>query len=100
MNAVYDGYSWWPMITGMTEATSFSHLHGYEPHRFNNVFPQHGILSTLYLKYLTRSLVSFGTNYAGMKKNAGPPYYKVGKKWPPMENNPTYQRFKDIQYEV
>ena len=97
---MYDGYSWWPLVTGLTEATSFSHLHNYEPHRFNNVVPQHGILSTLYHKYLQRSLVSFGTKYSGMKKNSGPPYYRIGKKWPPMENNSSYQRFKEIKYEV
>ena len=95
-NGIYNGYSWWPLLTGACEATSFSHFYNYEPHTFNNVVPKHGILSQLYFTQLQRSLVSFGTKYSGMKKNAGPPYYRAAKPWPPIEANNDYKRFKSL----
>ncbi len=81
----------------MTEATSFTHLHRYEPHRMNNIIPKYGILPQIYHNYLARQLVSFGDKYSGMKKNSGPPYYRIAKPWPVLENNPDYKRFKDLQ---
>ena len=95
-NGIYNGYSWWPLLTGACEATSFSHFYNYEPHTFNNVVPKHGILSQLYFTQLQRSLVSFGTKYSGMKKNAGPPYYRAAKPWPPIDANNDYKRFKSL----
>jgi len=68
LNAIYDGYTYMPLLMGQTTATSFTHLYDYEPHWRNYLCPPHGVFGRLYFKYLQRNLVKIASKYTGFKK--------------------------------
>ena len=39
LNAIYDGYTFMPLLMGQTTATSFTHLYDFEPHFKNYMCP-------------------------------------------------------------
>lgn len=45
LNAIYDGYTFFPMWTGNQYMTSFSHYYDWEPHAMNHVVPHYGLFS-------------------------------------------------------
>lgn len=87
LNAIYDGYTYMPLLLGQTTATSFQHTYGYEPTTKNHMSPHHGIFGRMYFKYLTRNLVSTSGKYAGFKKNYGPPHWQFNPRYDEVEHN-------------
>lgn len=92
LNAIYDGYSFLPLLTGQTTATSFQHLYDNEPHPMNHWCPHHGIFGRLYFKYLLKNLVGTAGKYSGFKKNYGPPNWHFNPRYDEVENNEYLER--------
>lgn len=56
-------------IAGQT-CSSFSHLHDYEPAKWNHYIPHHGIVSQFYKRYcMLKSMERESKSYASYKKN-------------------------------
>ena len=55
LNAVYDGYTFMPLILGHSYATSFQHYYDYEPHWKNHVVPHYGAFSKFYFGRMLKS---------------------------------------------
>lgn len=87
LNAIYDGYSFMPFLLGHSYATSFSHLHDYEPATFNHVVPQYGIFARWYFGRMMKSQMQMGEKYSSFKKTHGPPYYHWKPRYLPLEHN-------------
>lgn len=49
-NALWDGYSWMPFLTGQRSAAGFSHLHDFEPAPTNHSWPAYGMMSRMYFR--------------------------------------------------
>lgn len=92
LNAIYDGYSFLPLLTGQTTATSFQHLYDFEPHPNNHMVPHHGIFGRLYFKYLVKNLVGTSGKYAGFKKSYGPPNWHFNPRYDDVEHNEYLER--------
>lgn len=92
LNAVYDGYTYLPLLTGQNTATSFQHMFDHEAHPMNHSFPHHGIFGRLYFKYLMKNLVGTSSKYAGFKKNYGPPNWHFNPRYDELENNEYLER--------
>lgn len=92
LNAIYDGYTFMPLLMGQTTATSFQHMYDNEPHPLNHMCPPHGIFGRLYWKYLMRNLVSVSSKYAGFKKNYGPPHWQFNPRYDSVEHNEYLQK--------
>jgi sulfide:quinone oxidoreductase len=87
LNAIYDGYSWMPLLMGQTTSTSFTHLYDHEPHQMNHLIPHHGIFGRLHFKQMCRSLVGTAAKYTGFKKNYGPPHWQYNPRYDDVEHN-------------
>ena len=92
LNAIYDGYTFMPLLMGQLHATSFSHYYDYEPHTFNHLIPHHGIFGRMYFKRLVRNTTSIASKYAGFKKNYGPPHWQYNPRYDDVENNEFLQK--------
>ena len=92
LNAIYDGYTWMPVLMGQTTSTSFTHLYDYEPHQMNHLIPHHGIFGRLHFKQLCRSLVGTAGKYTGFKKNYGPPHWQYNPRYDEVEHNEYLER--------
>lgn len=92
LNAIYDGYSWMPVLMGQNTATSFTHLYDYEPHQYNHIIPHHGIFGRLYFKKMLKGLVGTAAKYTGFKKNYGPPYWNYNPRYDEVEHNEYLER--------
>lgn len=92
LNAIYDGYTYMPLLMGQNTSTSFTHLYDYEPHWKNYMCPPHGIFGRLHFKYLTRNLVKVAGKYTGFKKSYGPPHWQYNPRYDETENNEYLQR--------
>ena len=92
LNAIYNGYTFMPLLLGQTTATSFQHTYGFEPHTKNHMSPHHGIFGRLYFRYLLRNLVGTSSKYAGFKKNYGPPHWQFNPRYDDVEHNEYLQR--------
>lgn len=75
------------MYLGHSYATSFSHLHDFEPAPKNHAVPHYGIFSRLYFDQLHRGLLSSSGKYSGFKKNHGPPHYSYNPRPFELEDN-------------
>lgn len=87
LNAIYDGYTWMPVLMGQTTSTSFTHLYGHEPHAMNHLIPHHGIFGRLHFKQMCRSMVGVAGKYTGFKKNYGPPHWQYNPRYDDVEHN-------------
>ncbi len=87
VNAIYDGYTFFPMYLAMTQATSFSHYHDYEPHTWNHFVPHHGIFSKQYFGRMHKNFEGEAKNYSSYRKNQGPPYYHIANSYDALEHN-------------
>jgi len=87
LNAIYDGYTYFPLMLGQQQATGFSHYWNYEPHPLNHIIPAYGIFSRLYFSNLMRDAASNSDKYSGFKANVGPPYWKFNPTPYPLELN-------------
>ncbi|CAI2367828.1 unnamed protein product [Moneuplotes crassus] len=92
LNAIYDGYTYMPLLLGQTTATSFQHYYDFEPHPKNHMSPHHGVFGRLYFKYLLRNLVGTSSKYSGFKQNYGPPYWHFNPRYDEVEHNEYLQR--------
>uniref|UniRef100_A0A7S3SDH7 Uncharacterized protein n=1 Tax=Strombidinopsis acuminata TaxID=141414 RepID=A0A7S3SDH7_9SPIT len=90
-NAIYDGYTFMPLILGQNYATSFQHLHDYEPHSMNHAVPHYGIFSNIYFGRMMSSGVKASNAYTGFKKTYGPPHYRYRASFDPLESNEVLQ---------
>lgn len=92
VNAIYDGYTFFPLYLAMTQATSFSHLHNYEPATWNHFVPHHGIFSKQYFGRLHKNMEADAKNYSSYRKNQGPPYWHIANSYDALEHNEYLQR--------
>lgn len=75
-NGIYDGYSWMPFWLGHSYASSFSHLHDYEPASYNHCIPHYGVFSNLYFNWMVGANAGAAKKFSSMDKNHGPPAFK------------------------
>lgn len=87
LNAIYDGYSFLPLYVGSSYATSFSHLHNFEPHWKNHMVPTYGAFSRFYFGRMLKSYQGMAENYNSFKKNHGPPHWHYNPRHLPLEHN-------------
>ena len=86
-NAIYDGYTFLPFILGYQYATSFSHLHDFEPHANNHWVPHYGVFAGRYFKSMLNAGLKQGEKYSSFKKNAGPPHWHFSARYDDLEQN-------------
>ncbi len=87
LNAIYDGYTYMPLVLGHSYATCFQHLHDFEPHWKNHFVPHYGLFSRYYFGRMIKSGLAQGTKYSSFKKNVGPPHYQFNPRYVPLEHN-------------
>ena len=87
LNAVYDGYTFMPLILGHSYATSFQHLYDFEPHWKNHFVPHYGVFSRIYFGRMLKSTQGVCEKYASFKKNHGPPHYHYNARYDAPEHN-------------
>ena len=87
LNAVYDGYTFMPLILGHSYATSFQHLYDFEPHWKNHFVPHYGAFSRAYFGRMLKSTQGACEKYASFKKNHGPPHYHYNARYDAPEHN-------------
>lgn len=95
LNAIYDGFSFMPLILGMSYSTSFRHLHNFEPHPKNHFIPHYGVFSKFYFGRMLASSKSAAVKFSDFKKNHGPPHFRYSARYDPLENN-EYLQSKNI----
>jgi hypothetical protein len=86
-NGIYDGYTFMPFYLGHTAASSFQHLHDFEPASRNHLVPHHGIFSRFYFGRMHSSFADEAKKYASFSKNNGPPYYSIAAEYDALEHN-------------
>lgn len=86
-NAVYDGATFMPFLLGHSYASSFQHLHDFEPAAMNHYVPHYGVFSKFYFGRMMKSSLAAGTNYSGFKKHHGPPYGYFSAEYDNLEHN-------------
>jgi len=87
VNAVYDGYTFIPFLTGHTYASSFQHKHDWEPTALNHAVSHYGIFGNRYYKRLVSSQQKIGEKYGSFKKNHGPPHWHYPATYDALEHN-------------
>lgn len=87
VNAVYDGFSYQPLLLGINYATCFQHLHDYEPAAKNHWVPHYGVFSNRYFNYMMKAELTSSVAYTSFKKDHGPPYQKFAAEYDELENN-------------
>lgn len=87
LNAIYDGYTWMPLLTGHSYATSFSHLHDFEPAPQNNAVSHYGIFGSIYFSRMMGAEQKAGVKYSSFKKNHGPPHWHYSATYDELEHN-------------
>jgi hypothetical protein len=92
LNGIYDGYTFMPFYLGHSYASSFQHLHDYEPHARNHFVPHYGLFSRFYFGRMLKGMLGQAEKYSGFKKNHGPPYYHFSPRYTPLEHNDYLQR--------
>ena len=95
INGIYDGYSFMPFILGKRYASSFSHLHGFEPAPKNHAVPHYGIFSRIYFDWMLGSGKSADVAYSSQDKNHGPPNKHWAATYDELEHN-DYLKQKNI----
>ena len=87
LNAIYNGYTYMPLLLGQKTSTSFQHYYDQEPHSMNHAVPHHGVFGMLHFKYLLRNLVGTASKYSGFKKNYGPPNWQYNPRYDEVDHN-------------
>jgi hypothetical protein len=87
-NAIYNGYSFQPLILGHSYATSFQHYYDFEPHWKNHIVPHYGIFSRFYFGRMLKSVQGQDEKYSSFKKSYGPPFYQFNPRVAPIEHDP------------
>ena len=81
-----------PFYVGNQNASSFTHLHDFEPAPRNHMVPHHGIFSQVYFSRLNKSLIAGAEKYASFKKNHGPPLHSISATYDALEHNEYLQQ--------
>lgn len=92
LNAVYDGYSYFPFYLSHSNATCFSHLYDYEPTATNHWVPHYGLASQRYFFWQLNQNLKQGQAYSSFKQNKGPPYGHFNPSYDPLEHNEYLQK--------
>lgn len=87
LNAIYDGYSYMPLVLGQHQMTNFQHLHDFEPHWKNNWNPAFGVFSWGYFKRYLKTTMGEAEKYSSFKKNNGPPFWNYSARYNDLEHN-------------
>lgn len=86
-NAVWDGYTFMPFWAGHSYASSFQHLHDFEPAPMNHYIPHYGIFGRVYHGRMIKSQQAQGAKYGSYKKNHGPPKWHYPARYDALEHN-------------
>ena len=95
VNGIYDGYSKQELWLGHSYATTFSHLHDFEPTSTNHSVPHHGIFSRLYFSWMLREAGKHDKAYSSFDKNHGPPHFDYCAEYDELEHS-EYLKAKNI----
>jgi len=87
LNAIYDGYTYWPFYLSHSHANCFQHTWDYEPAAKNHWVPSYGLFAAQYFKYQMSSNLKANLAYAGLTKNHGPPYGNFNPVFDPLDKN-------------
>jgi len=87
LNGIYDGYTYIPFYLSHSHATSFQHLHNFEPAPMNHWCPGYGQFGRRYFSYQMSSCQKQGEKFTSFKKNNGPPHWNYNKQFDPLESN-------------
>jgi NADH dehydrogenase FAD-containing subunit len=87
LNGIYDGYSYFPMYVGHSQATCFQHLWDYEATALNHWVPQYGLIARQYFMRQMKTNLNQGKNYTSFKKDHGPPHSNYNAVYDPIECN-------------
>lgn len=99
LNAIYDGYSYMPLLLSHSNMIPFSHLYDYEPTSLNHWVPSYGLFSQRYFKTMMNQNFKEGKNYSDFKKNHGPPHWRYNARYDPLESN-EYLQSKAVDIEA
>jgi hypothetical protein len=99
LNAVYDGYSYFPFYLSHSNATCFSHLWDYEPASKNHWVPSFGLFSQRYFMWQMNANLKQGQAYSSFKKSHGPPHEHFNASYDPLEHN-EYLKRKGVDVEA
>ena len=86
-NAIYNGYSFLPFLTGHSYASSFQHYHDFEPAPLNHVVSHYGIFGNIYYNRMINNQQKIGEKYGSYKKNHGPPHWHYPATFDALEHN-------------
>lgn len=87
LNAIYDGYSYFPFYLGHSQATCFQHLWNYEPTALNHWVPSYGLFAKQYFGSQMKSNMAQGKGLTSFKKDHGPPHSNYNAVYDPIESN-------------
>lgn len=87
LNAIYDGYSYMPLLLSHSNMIGLSHTWDYEPTATNHWVPSYGMFSNLYFKNMMSGNFKEGKKYSDFKKNHGPPHWRFNARYDPLESN-------------
>lgn len=90
-NAVYDGYTWWPLWLGHSYTTSFSHGHDFEPDTWNHWTPHYGVFSRIHFNRMLASTKGEAKKFSAMDKNHGPPAFRYAQEYDSLDHNELLQ---------
>ena len=87
LNAIYDGYSYMPLLLSHSNMIGLSHLWDYEATSTNHWVPSYGMFSKLYFNRMMGGNFKEGKKYSDFKKNHGPPHWRFNARYDPIESN-------------
>lgn len=97
-NAIWDGYTFMPLLTGHSYATSFAHHHDFEPAKMNHWISHYGIFGKIYFNRMLKSNLGAAQKYGSFKKNSGPPHWHYSASYDELEHN-QYLQSKGVPLE-
>lgn len=86
-NAVYDGYTYMPLLLSHSNMVGFSHTWGYEPTATNHAVPSYGLFSRLYFAKMSGDLQKADKNFSSFNQDHGPPHGHYNALYDPLEHN-------------
>lgn len=91
-NAIYDGFTFMPLMLGHSYATSFTHMHDYEPNTWNHWVPHYGIFSRFYFGRMLKTHLNNIDKYTSFHKDHGPPFKHFPAEYDALEHNEYLQQ--------
>ena len=87
LNAIYDGYTYWPLYLSHSHATNFQHTWDYEASSKNHWCPGYGLFGNRYFAYQMSANLKVSAAFSGMTKDNGPPHKHFNALYDPLDNN-------------